>query len=52
VIDREGVLRANFHGLQFTPVNLVLFVNGLVNAKIPHQEPKAPSVWERIWSLF
>ena len=52
VIDREGLLRANFHGLQFAPVNLVLFVNGLVNANAPHQEPPAPSVWDRIWSLF
>jgi protein SCO1 len=52
VIDRNGVLRANFHGLGFEPVNLVLFVNGLVNANVPHQEPAAPSVWDRFWSLF
>ncbi len=52
VIDRDGVLRANFHGLQFAPVNLVLFVNGLVNANVPHQEPAAPSVWDRIKAWF
>lgn len=52
VIDREGVLRANFHGLQFAPVNLVLFVNGLVNANVPHQEPAAPTVWARIKAWF
>ena len=52
VIDREGVLRANFHGLQFQSVNLVLFVNGLVNANLPHQEPAAPSVWDRVRSWF
>ena len=52
VIDREGVLRANFHGLQFQPVNLVLFVNGLINANAPHQESPAPSVWDRVRSWF
>jgi protein SCO1 len=31
VIDRDGALRANFHGLKFDPVNLVLLVNALVN---------------------
>ena len=31
VIDRDGVLRANFHGLKFDPANLVTFVNALVN---------------------
>ena len=52
VIDREGLLRANFHGLQFQPISLVLFVNGLVNANAPHQEPAVPSVWDRLWSWF
>lgn len=52
VIDREGILRANFHGLGFEPTNLVLFINGLVNASVPHQEPQPPTVWERIRSLF
>ena len=31
VIDREGRWRANFHGLKFQPVNLVLFINALTN---------------------
>ncbi|MBA3518821.1 MAG: SCO family protein [Rhizobiales bacterium] len=52
VIDREGMLRANFHGLGFEPTNLVLFINGLVNASVPHQEPQPPSIWERIRSIF
>ena len=52
VIDRDGVLRANFHGLGFEPTNLVLFVNGLVNAGIPHQEPPPPSMWERFRSML
>ncbi len=52
VIDRKGVLRANFHGFEFQPVNLVLFVNGLVNANLPDPEPPAPSIWDSLWSLF
>lgn len=31
VIDKEGRWRANFHGLNFAPVNLVTFVNALTN---------------------
>jgi protein SCO1/2 len=31
VIDREGRWRANFHGLKFASVNLVMYVNALVN---------------------
>lgn len=37
VIDKGGQWRANFHGLKFEPVNLVVFVNGLVNdVQRPH----------------
>lgn len=40
VIDKTGRWRANFHGLKFDPVNLVLFVNALVNdAARPHAHP-------------
>jgi protein SCO1/2 len=31
VIDKQGLWRANFHGLKFQPINLVLYLNGLVN---------------------
>jgi protein SCO1/2 len=31
VIDKQGLWRANFHGLNFQPINLVLYLNGLVN---------------------
>ncbi len=31
VIDREGRWRANFHGLEFEPVNLVSYLNALTN---------------------
>lgn len=40
VIDKEGRWRANFHGLNFAPVNLVTFVNALTNnVERPHAEP-------------
>ncbi|WP_246506348.1 SCO family protein [Mesorhizobium silamurunense] len=39
VIDREGRWRANFHGLNFQPINLVTFVNALTNnVERPHHE--------------
>jgi len=31
VFDKQGRWRANFHGLKFEPVNLVQFINALVN---------------------
>jgi protein SCO1/2 len=52
VIDQEGRWRANFHGLRFEPVNLVMFVNALVNdvhAPHPHQ---ARSLWDRVKEWF
>ncbi|MBE0577928.1 SCO family protein [Devosia sp.] len=52
VIDRDGRLAAKFHGLRFEPVNMVLYVNGLVNNA---QAPK-PAVengwWERFMGWF
>lgn len=39
VIDKEGRWRANFHGLNFQPINLVTFVNALTNnVEHPHYE--------------
>lgn len=31
IIDKQGRWRANFHGLRFAPINLVLYINGLTN---------------------
>lgn len=31
VIDRDGMMRGNFHTLKFEPTNLVMFVNALAN---------------------
>jgi protein SCO1/2 len=54
VIDREGRRRANFHGLEFNPTNLVLYVNALVNdVHTPsNAAASAPSLWQRILSWF
>ena len=52
IIDREGRWRANFYGLQFDPVNLLVFVNALVN-DVHHAEDKPHDTWwERIKQLF
>lgn len=52
VIDREGRWRANFHGLKFEPVNLVLFVNALVNDVHRPDEHGQKSWWDRLRGLF
>src|SRR3546814_740416 len=56
VLDRKGMLRANFHGLEFDPTNLVVYLNGLVNEAAPHghDETEFPddSVWGWPQSLF
>lgn len=52
VIDRDGRWAANFHGLRFEPLNMVLYVNGLINK--PHAAGKKPEPgwWERLKRLF
>jgi len=50
VIDREGRWRANFYGLRFQPLNLVMFVNALVNDR--HHEEEQPGFWGRLRALF
>ncbi len=52
VIDREGHWRANFHGLQFEPTNLIVFVNALVNdIEKPHGHGER-SLWDKLKGLF
>ncbi|MEX2127240.1 MAG: SCO family protein [Xanthobacteraceae bacterium] len=52
VIDKTGSWRANFHGLKFEPVNLVLFVNALVNdAQKPHGHEQQ-STWDKVKKLL
>ncbi|MGV8838849.1 MAG: SCO family protein [Bauldia sp.] len=38
VIDRDGRWRGTFHGLDFAPVDLVVFANALLNSDHPHGE--------------
>lgn len=47
VIDRGGRLAAKFHGLEFEPVNMVLYVNGLTNG-----EHEAEETGRGFWGLF
>lgn len=54
VIDKRGQLRGRFHGLNFQPLSLVTFANGLVNdLDRPHPDPKPEgSLWSWFTSLF
>ena len=52
IIDRDGRWQANFHGLEFEPTNLVVYVNALVNdAGRPHAHGPQ-SFWEAIRGWF
>ena len=52
VIDRDGRLAAKFHGLRFDSVNLVLYINGLINnAHVPVLREKK-RLWERVLDWF
>ncbi|WP_372071416.1 SCO family protein [Tistrella mobilis] len=53
IIDRQGRWAANFRGLRFKSLNLVLYINGLTNKKPwpPAVTPK-PSCWERLKGIF
>jgi protein SCO1/2 len=52
VIDKEGRWRANFHGLNFDPTDLVIFVNALTNdVEKPHAHP-VPTLWEKLREWF
>jgi protein SCO1 len=48
VIDRAGRRRANFHGLRFEPVNLVLYLNGLTNEPDAAKKPAESSWWDKV----
>lgn len=52
VIDRNRRWAANFHGLRFGSVNMVLYVNGLINNAHAPSKPADSSLWEKIRSLF
>ncbi|MPY76148.1 MAG: redoxin domain-containing protein [Alphaproteobacteria bacterium] len=52
VIDKEGRWRGNFHGLRFSPPNLVLLVNALVNDYHDGAAVGSESLWDKIRNLF
>jgi protein SCO1/2 len=52
VIDRGGRWAANFHGLDFAPVNLVLYINGLVNQPAGAAGQAEAGWWQRLQGLF
>ncbi|MFZ5673166.1 MAG: SCO family protein [Pseudomonadota bacterium] len=48
VIDQEGLLRGRFHGLDFQDVNMVIFINALINkVQVPHADRKS-GFWRRL----
>jgi len=49
VIDKSGRWAANFHGLRFKSLNLMLHLNGLTNTPPKHPEP---SIWDKLKGLF
>jgi protein SCO1/2 len=51
VTDRDGRWQANFHGLKFDPINLVLYINALTHEH-GRKGPPEESWWEQIRSLF
>lgn len=52
VIDRGGRLAAKFHGLRFEPVNMILYVNGLINNAHAPKPPVERTWWERLTDWF
>lgn len=52
VMDGNGRWVANFHGLGFEPTNILLFINGLTNAAVPHGHNDEENFWDRLRGLF
>lgn len=52
VIDRNGRWAANFHGLKFAPLKMVLYLNGLTNKSKTPEKPNSTSLWEQFQKLF
>jgi len=51
ILDRDGRWQANFHGLEFEPTNLVLYINALTHEHGKEGHPEE-SWWTRIRNLF
>lgn len=52
VIDREGLWRGNFYSLKFRPVNMVVFINALVNDVHPESKEEEGGFWGWLKALF
>lgn len=52
VIDRSGRWAANFHGLRFNSVNMVLYINGLINNSAAPPPKEKPGVLDWVKDLF
>lgn len=52
VIDQKGRLRGRFHSLRFANVNLVIFVNALINFAAERHNRPVPGLWDRLWNWF
>ncbi len=49
---RDGLWRASFHGMNFSPTNFVSFVNALVNDVDRTERRGDRSFWDRVRKLF
>ena len=52
VIDQDGRLRARFHSLRFQSLNLVIFVNALVNKIQNAHHHEEPGFWAWLKEIF
>lgn len=52
VIDREGLWRGNFYSLKFQPLNMVVFINALVNDVHPESKEEEGGFWGWLKALF
>ena len=49
--DREGILRARYHGLRFDPTNMIVHINALTHDDT-YAEGSDRSFWDELWSLL
>lgn len=52
IIDRGGRFAAKFHGLEFNPLNLVLYVNGLTNNTQAPEMQSDSGWWGKLIDIF
>ena len=52
VIDRNGIWKGNFHSLKFQPVNMVVFINALVNDVHHETTDNEEGFWGWLKALF